>query len=245
VDLAHRLGGHLPPAGAKELRALILAQGERLLAQLHHPGGAGPAELEGQHDPAREGQVGVRRQVAQQQAEGLGGGMAHQRVHVVEGQDELVGQRLRHLVAQLVRLLLEGALQGEMGPDPWEALPQPLREVGQERIGRADPLVAGQPHPGHADRSEGLGEQGALAVARAGDDQDEAAAQSGVQPLAQAGTIERPRRRTRRKEPRAQHAAVARRARRRLRGAGGVGRPGHLEGAHPLPEPFEGEPTNG
>ena len=151
---AMQLRGHLrlhqDSREAEQLGALLLAERQSAFADLHDTRRPQPGQREREHRAARRRQVGVGREVLRQQAQRRGRRPARQRVHVVDGQHEIVRDRGHHLVAQLGHHLLDRALEGQLGGDPREPLLQGDGEVGQEGPGPGDALVARQPHPGNA-----------------------------------------------------------------------------------------------
>jgi hypothetical protein len=121
---------HRQPQRPQELGALLLGQGERLLADLHHPGRAQAPQWERQRGPARKREMGARRQVADEKRERMRRRASGQRVHIVQRDHEVLRDRVDDLVGEFGDLLLDRSIQAESRSDAGEHLGQPGREVG-------------------------------------------------------------------------------------------------------------------
>ena len=93
-------------------------------------------------------------------------------VDIVESEEEVVGHRREHLVAELDRLEVGCALQAEISPETREALPDTGHEMTEERLRGREAFVERTPDNGDLGAMDCLGKEGGLAVARTGDDRD-------------------------------------------------------------------------
>ena len=164
----------------QQLGGLLEAEGQHVLA---HHGGAGRGDPRGrdrQVAAAGHGQVDVRGEVRREQAQGLEHRPIAERVHVVERQDEVVGDRLEQLVRQGGDLVLGRPARRQGRGDARERPRHAGRDVGDEHLGCPQARVAGEPHRRHRRRLEGLDEQGGLAVTGPRHERRQAALQAEV-----------------------------------------------------------------
>ena len=209
VHLPHHLGCRIAAAGAPDARGLRLGEAEIALADLQELARAQLAERDAQGCPARHHEVHGRRKVPDQALKGLRAAFVEQ-VHVVEHQHQVVRGRGHDLVGERHDLPLHGALEGELGAEAGHRSLDARSDVGEEVGGASQSLVAGDPDRRRLHAPQRLGDQGALAVAGAGEDGDQPPVRALDHTLHEGGTLEAVGRQTRRKEPRQKHSGLSR-----------------------------------
>ena len=166
------------------------------------------AERDVQGCPPGDHDVHGRRKVPDQALKGLRAAFVEQ-VHVVEHQHQVVRGRGHDLVGERHDLPLHRALEDELGAEAGHRSLDARSDVSEE-VGRASQsLVARDPDRRRRHAPEHLGDQGALAVAGAGEDGDQPPARALDHALHEGGTLEAVGRQTRRNEPRHEHSGLS------------------------------------
>lgn len=135
-----------------------------------------------------------------EQGQSVRGRVALKRMDVVDGDDKVVGEGRSQLIEELVDTLLGRPLEHKPAPDARKARANPRCGVREKGSVVAEPLVAGKPHPGAGLLSQHLGQEGALPIARPGDDRHEAPLEAQCHLLHEVLARKTPLREPRRKE---------------------------------------------
>jgi hypothetical protein len=187
----------LPHRGAPDARGLRLGEAEIALADLQELARAQLAERDAEGCPAGHHEVHGRRKVPDQALEGLRAAFVEE-VHVVEHQHQVVRGRGHDLVGERHDLPLHGPFEGEMGAEAGHRSLDARGDVGEEVGGTSQSLVAGDPDGRRLHAAQHLGDQGALAVAGAGEDGDQPPVRALDHAVHEGGTLEAVGRQTRR-----------------------------------------------